>query len=109
MGKRALPKLRNDGPVSVIEIAMDSLDKFLEEYFEFKKKGTFKKILGSLSFTRKASLLYTRIDQCLSVMPLWFLQILQIGAQTVKCLKDTKLPYDLQFINDSFSYSIFQD
>merc|ERR1711964_582888 len=106
--KKALPALRN-GPVSVIEIALDSLNNLLDEYFVFIKKSTFKKILGSLSFTRKVNLLYARVDQCLSVMPLWFLQILQIAAQTVKCLKDTELPYNLKFINDTFSYNIFQE
>lgn len=106
--KKALPRLRR-GPVSVLEIALDSLDSLLDNYFAFAKKGTFKKILGSLAFTRKANLLYARVDQCLAVMPLWFLQLLQIAAQTVKCLKNTKLPYNLMFINDSFTYTIFEE
>merc|ERR1711900_121993 len=113
--KKALPGLRK-GPVSVIEVALDSLDNLLKSYFNWSKKGTFKKYFGGPAFLRKANLHYARIDQCLSVMPLWFLQILQISAQTVKCLKDTKLPYKLTFLNDKTAllgtvtqYGIFEE
>jgi len=106
--KKVLPFMRK-GPLSVLEILLDAADTILDEYFDFWGSGTVKFILKSLPFRQKANLLYARIDQCFSVLPLWSLQLINIALNSAKCLKDTKLPYELKLLNKPLAYNLFQD
>lgn len=106
---KRMVELMRRGPISSFEITLSTLDEILEEYRKFARKGSLKFLLASVPFKNRVNILYARLDQCFSVMPLWFLQVMNITLNSLHIMKGTKLPYKLSLFNKPLVYGLFED
>merc|ERR1712096_108862 len=102
-------ELMRKGPISVFELTLSTLDEMLEAYRKYARQGTLKFMLKSLPFKNRVNVPYARLDQCFSVMPMWFLQVINISLNSLHIMKGTKLPYNLSLFSKPLIYGLFED